>query len=300
MVAAQNGGEPFTSSGSGLNPPLNPEKWAALGDSYAAGPGAGDTVQDDQPDCVRGSESYPPKMDRDPDMPHPEGSRPEFLFKACTGDKTKQMLDPENPNFQLGPINEFHRFVTLSIGGNDAGFAKILKSCVYSIGIGPSCADMLETARQRVYNAEFFDKYTSVLQELITRMRWSERNLRWNTAIFQTGYSQFFDVYTTQCDNTGFLPGGFGPKLTQERRAELNRLGHELNWVLQYWVSSRRVSVESSDPFLIGRSLQHQEYERGSVFEPLYYTAPFCQCRPLLQSTSVLSGWLVLSHSVSL
>lgn len=190
-------------------------------------------------------------MDRDPEMPSPEEAHPEFLFKACTGDKTKQMLDTQNPNYQLGPINEFHRFVTLSIGGNDAGFAKILKSCVFLPIGGPPCSEMLETARQRIYNAEFFDKYTLVLQELINRMRWSERRSEWNTAIFQTGYSQFFDVYTTQCDNTGFLPGGFGAKLTQERRAELNRLGHELNWVLQYWVSSNQFSIQSSDQFLI-------------------------------------------------
>ncbi|KAF2193562.1 hypothetical protein K469DRAFT_550359 [Zopfia rhizophila CBS 207.26] len=56
------------------------------------------------------------------------------------------------------------------------------------------------------------------------------------TRIYQTGYVQFFDADTDQCDGAVFSIIGTGPRMTKERRLKLNRLTHEINYVLAYWI----------------------------------------------------------------
>lgn len=223
-----------------LAPPTEIQKWVALGDSYAAGPGAGKDVDDGMPDCMRGDQAYPYHLQQDRNFPGPSGwagPRPEFIMKACTGDKTHNMTDPDNPNYQLAPVSRYTNSVTLSIGGNDVGFAKILKACVFLEFGGPTCDEAVAKARVKLYGKEFADKYLRILQELLDRMEWKRRSgPNMATAIFQTGYAQFFDAYTEQCNNVGFLYWGAGIRMEQELRYKLNRLTHELNYVLQYYI----------------------------------------------------------------
>lgn len=69
-------------SAAGLNPKWNPAKWVALGDSFAAGPGAGELLQD-EPQCIRGSMAYPFQMQDDGYMPGPtDDVKPEYISKA--------------------------------------------------------------------------------------------------------------------------------------------------------------------------------------------------------------------------
>ena len=156
--------------GSMLAPPTEIQKWVALGDSYAAGPGAGKDVDDGMPDCMRGEQAYPYHLQQDRNFPGPSGwagPRPEFIMKACTGDKTHNMTDPDNPNYQLAPVSRYTNAVTLSIGGNDVGFAKILKACVFLEFGGPTCDEAVAKARVKLYGKEFADKYLRILQELL-------------------------------------------------------------------------------------------------------------------------------------
>lgn len=216
------------------NPLLHPSEWVALGDSYAAGPGAGDTV--DQR-CLRGSAAYPLQLQGDEFMPGPaEGQLPRFTFKACTGDVTVNLTDSTNPNYQLDTVGDRTTFVTLSIGGNDVLFAKILMRCVYGTWgfIGPSCDDVLDAARSNLYGVPFWNNYNELMNQILARLNWQgqlERGRNVVTAIFQTGYSQFFESDTTQCNGASFWPliGPAGPKVSQDTRIKLNRLTHEVN-----------------------------------------------------------------------
>ena len=66
-----------------------------LGDSFAAGPGAGGAYDDDQKNCMRGKDDYPNAMQNDNRMPGPQGQRlpkPGFNFQACTGAVTSDLL----------------------------------------------------------------------------------------------------------------------------------------------------------------------------------------------------------------
>ncbi|KAF2801944.1 uncharacterized protein BDZ99DRAFT_552221 [Mytilinidion resinicola] len=78
-------------------------------------------------------------------------------------------------------------------------------------------------------------------------MDWENR-WPYRTAIYQTGYSQFFDSYTDQCDDTSFYVIDFiGPKITKELRIKLNRLTHEVSYVLAYY--SDLLNVQYSHAF---------------------------------------------------
>ncbi len=78
----------------------------------------------------------------------------------------------------------------------------------------------------------------SALEKLIFEQRFSGNK---RTALYQTGYPQFFDSFTTQCNTITLMYGLIGPKLVQERRRNLNRLTHEVNYVLQYWMDNINV-----------------------------------------------------------
>lgn len=145
------------------NPETRPKEWVALGDSFAAGPGAEAPYGQDV-GCKRGQNAYPPQMQNDPYMPGPDPpampSKPRFNFKACTGDVTQSLTDENNPNYQLGAVSESTSFSTLSIGGNDVKFSDILQRCIYGLGTEPgTCDDFIANARTKLYSQEMYNDY---------------------------------------------------------------------------------------------------------------------------------------------
>jgi len=91
--------------------------YAALGDSYSAGVGAG-SYDSSSGDCKRSTKAYPALWAA---AHAPSG----FAFTACSGARTGDVL-----NNQLGPLNSSTGLVSISIGGNDAGFADVMTTCV--------------------------------------------------------------------------------------------------------------------------------------------------------------------------
>ncbi|MGC0417607.1 SGNH/GDSL hydrolase family protein [Embleya sp. AB8] len=92
--------------------------YVALGDSYSAGVGAGDYFSDSG-SCKRSANAYPVLWNNS----HPGGN---FTFAACSGAKTADVR-----NGQLAALNGATSLVTISIGGNDAGFVDTVKSCLF-------------------------------------------------------------------------------------------------------------------------------------------------------------------------
>lgn len=89
--------------------------YVALGDSYSSGVGTG-TYYAGSGGCHRSSKAYPLLV----------ASRlgASLSFSACSGANTADLL-----NDQLGPLNASTSYVTISIGGNDAGFSSLITSC---------------------------------------------------------------------------------------------------------------------------------------------------------------------------
>jgi lysophospholipase L1-like esterase len=98
-------------------------KYVALGDSYASGTGAGD--YGDSGSCKRSANSYA-QLWANANGPS------EFAFVACSGAVTSDVLAN-----QVGALTADTALVTISIGGNDAGFADVMTDC--NLGSDDSC-----------------------------------------------------------------------------------------------------------------------------------------------------------------
>lgn len=109
-------------------------QYLALGDSYTAGEGLGyyeagtDTATNN---CHRSALSYPGLL--------AASAAPRFANArsvACSGATTLDLfLDSSTDTGQLAQLkalNEQTTTVTVTIGGNDAGFARVLAACLYS------------------------------------------------------------------------------------------------------------------------------------------------------------------------
>ncbi|MCX4767600.1 SGNH/GDSL hydrolase family protein [Streptomyces sp. NBC_01275] len=110
-------------------PPRGP--YVALGDSYTAGPGIPD--QGGAPaGCDRSARNYPALVARRLSLPAAD-----FRDVSCSGatlaDLTvAQSTDHGTNPAQLSALSDRTRLVTLGMGGNDIGFASLVKTCVKS------------------------------------------------------------------------------------------------------------------------------------------------------------------------
>lgn len=93
--------------------------YVALGDSYSSGVGAG-SYTSSSGDCKRSSKAFP-------QLWAAANSPSSFSFTACSGARTSDVLAG-----QLGPLNSSTGLVSISVGGNDAGFADVMITCVTS------------------------------------------------------------------------------------------------------------------------------------------------------------------------
>jgi lysophospholipase L1-like esterase len=98
--------------------------WVAMGDSYASGQGANDYL-DDSP-CRRSSNSFWGVLRGR--LRH-DIAAPQETFVACSGATTAAVR--EN---QLAALDPSTRLVTISVGGDNIGFADVATGCVEPFG----------------------------------------------------------------------------------------------------------------------------------------------------------------------
>ena len=91
------------------------ESYVALGDSYASGTGTRSYISDGT-SCQRSTYAYPSLLAAQKGYA--------LNFKACSGAKVADVT-----NNQLSALTSTTRFVTISVGGNDAGFSGVLTEC---------------------------------------------------------------------------------------------------------------------------------------------------------------------------
>jgi hypothetical protein len=105
----------FTAAG-----PADTTTWSyvAMGDSYSSGVGTGSYTLDSA--CKRSVYAYPYLFTQK----HPMAS---FNFVACSGAKTSDLIAK-----QLPALSAKTNLVTMTIGGNDIGFASLIQQCTLS------------------------------------------------------------------------------------------------------------------------------------------------------------------------
>jgi lysophospholipase L1-like esterase len=111
--------------------------YVALGDSYSSGVGTR-TYYEDSASCYRSPKAYPVLV--------ASQLGASLSFTACSGAKTGDVIAN-----QLGPLSSSTGYVTISIGGNDAGFSDVITECAFP-GWASDCDGAINTARSYISN----------------------------------------------------------------------------------------------------------------------------------------------------
>jgi lysophospholipase L1-like esterase len=113
------------------------DNYVALGDSYSSGTGTRDYSLNSG--CQRGPYAYPYLIKQD---------RPNTTlnFVACSGAKTGDVLAN-----QVSAVNSSTNIVTITIGGNDAGFSDVITECAKPSWLS-NCAGRVTTAQNYIRN----------------------------------------------------------------------------------------------------------------------------------------------------
>jgi lysophospholipase L1-like esterase len=93
------------------------DHYVALGDSYSSGVGAGNYIASSG-SCQRSNNSYPALWAA-------ANTPASYTSVACSGATTSTVI-----NSQLSALSATTTLVSVTIGGNDAGFANIMTTCV--------------------------------------------------------------------------------------------------------------------------------------------------------------------------
>lgn len=92
-------------------------EYVALGDSYASGVGTRSYI-DDGSDCERSNAAHPALV--------ADELGADFTFAACSGARTGDVLA-----HQLDELSDGTDLVTVTVGGNDTGWAGVIQRCAY-------------------------------------------------------------------------------------------------------------------------------------------------------------------------
>ncbi|GGV41985.1 SGNH/GDSL hydrolase family protein [Streptomyces griseoflavus] len=146
--------------------------YVALGDSYSSGVGAGSYTAESG-DCKRSTKAYPYLWQA-------ANSPSSFDFEACSGARTGDVLSG-----QLGTLSTATGLVSISVGGNDAGFADVMTTCV--LQSDSTCLNRIATARAYV---------ESTLPGRLDSVYSAIRDRAPNAEVVVLGYPRFYKLGT--------------------------------------------------------------------------------------------------------
>ncbi|MEU6357488.1 SGNH/GDSL hydrolase family protein [Streptomyces sp. NPDC047072] len=147
--------------------------YVALGDSYSSGVGAGSYIGSSG-DCKRSTKAYPYLWAA-------ANSPSSFSFTACSGARTGDVLAN-----QLTPLTSATALVSISVGGNDAGFSDVMTTCV--LQSDSSCLSRINTARAYV---------DSTLPAQLDNVYSAISGRAPNARVVVLGYPRFYKLGTT-------------------------------------------------------------------------------------------------------
>jgi hypothetical protein len=109
------------------------DRYVALGDSYSSGTGTGSYTLSSS--CMRSTYAYPYLVAQ-------QRANTALTFVACSGATTTDLM-----NNQIASVTSDTKIVTVTIGGNDAGFTSVIVSCV-TLG----CGSAISSAQNYIRN----------------------------------------------------------------------------------------------------------------------------------------------------
>lgn len=168
--------------------------YVALGDSYSSGVGAGN-YDAASGNCKRSTRAYPALWAA-------AHSPQSFSFVACSGARTGDLLAN-----QLAPLNSGTDLVSVTIGGNDAGFADVMTTCV--LQSESTCVNRVNQAKAYV-NSTLPGQLDQVYNAIDSRSP--------GARVVVLGYPRFYK-----------LSGSCVTGLTEGERAAINGASDHLN-----------------------------------------------------------------------
>lgn len=149
-------------------PPAMAERYVALGDSYSSGTGTRTYYESG---CQRSVYSYPYLLSQ-------QRANTQLVHAACSGAKTGNVLSS-----QVGSLTASTAIVTITIGGNDAGFTGVVTECAK-----PEWASVCDT---RVAEAQSFIRNTlpGRLDQVYSQIKSRSPNAR----VIVLGYPRLFN-----------------------------------------------------------------------------------------------------------
>jgi hypothetical protein len=108
-------------------------RYVALGDSYSSGQGTYSYFGTNPTVCRRSEQSYSYVWARTYPVPSWMPARTDPVLLACGGATISALTSSYNgelPQLDTGALGPLTKLVTISIGGNDAGFATTLEKCI--------------------------------------------------------------------------------------------------------------------------------------------------------------------------
>jgi lysophospholipase L1-like esterase len=144
------------------------DNYVALGDSYTSGVGT-DNYTSASGNCRQSPQGYP-------QLWATAHSAAAFTNAACSGAVTTDVL-----NNQLGPLGAATTLVTITIGGNDAGFSSVMQNCITSSDAG--CQSAINTAENYV-NTTLIGQLDNVYAAI--------RSHAPNATVVVLGYPEFY------------------------------------------------------------------------------------------------------------
>ena len=144
--------------------------YVALGDSYSSGLGAGSYISSSG-SCDRSTNAYPEQWA----AAHAPAS---FVSVACAGATTSDVISS-----QVSALTAATTLVSITIGGNDAGFSGVMETCV--LKSTSSCLSAV-TAAKSIVTSQLPARLTSTLQAIRQRAP--------SARIVLLGYPDLYDL----------------------------------------------------------------------------------------------------------
>ncbi len=180
-------------------------QYVDLGDSYASGVGTR-VFYEESGSCKRSPDAYGPKV--------AAAKGYTLSFQACSGAKTSDVIAK-----QLGTLSGSTALVTISIGGNDAGFSNVIVNCALYYF---TCGGAINEANEYIAK-----KLPGVLETTYNDIR-----ARATTAhVVVLGYPHLFTKEGATC-NVNFL--------TSSNERKLNETGDKLDAAIKARAEAHR------------------------------------------------------------
>ncbi|WP_406859982.1 SGNH/GDSL hydrolase family protein [Streptomyces sp. HUAS MG47] len=194
--------------------------YVALGDSYSSGVGAG-SYDSASGSCKRSTKAYP-VLWKNANAPS------SFAFTACSGAVTSDVTAN-----QLGPLSAATDLVSITIGGNDAGFADVMTTCV--LQSEATCINRVNQAKSYV-DSTLPGRLDSVYNAIRTKAP--------NAKVVVLGYPRFYK-----------LGGSCIAGLSENERAAINGGSDHLNAAVAKRAADHGYTFASVVPAFTGHEI---------------------------------------------